>query len=293
MPQYDTTLKTVLMRQLRGSVLSEWMGFRVTKWLPTELPDVRTRQVDLLGRIPGGGLAHIELQSTNASDMAQRMAEYLLDIHRRHRAFARQLVLYVGEAPLRMSERLASPDFSFRCRIVDIRGLEASDLLKSPNLEDNILAVLGRLGDRRDAVQEVLRRIATATPGRRSRALAELTHLAGLRRVGGIIETEIQKMPILLDIMDNPILGPVLRKGIAQGREQGREEGREEGRAEALRAVVTELLVARFGALPARARKRLQGLPPSELSALSLRLLRAASLEEAFLPAPRAHAAKS
>ena len=289
MHQYDTTLKTVLMRQLRGSVLAEWMGFRVTKWLPTELPDVRTRQVDLLGRMPGGGLAHIELQSTNASDMAQRMAEYLLDIHRQHRAFARQLVLYVGEAPLRMSERLASPDFSFRCRIVDIRGLEASDLLNSPNLEDNILAVLGRLGDRRDAVQEVLKRIATATPERRTRALAELTHLAGLRRVGGIIETEIQKMPILLDIMDNPILGPVLRKGIAQGREQGREEGR----AEALRAVVADQLVARFGALPARARKRLQALPPTELSALSLRLLRAESLEEAFLLSPRAHAAKS
>ena len=277
------------MRQLRGSVLAEWMGFRVTKWLPTELPDVRTRQVDLLGRMPGGGLAHIELQSTNASDMAQRMAEYLLDIRRRHRAFARQLVLYVGEAPLRMSERLASPDFSFRCRIVDIRGLEASDLLNSPNLEDNILAVLGRLGDRRDAVQEVLKRIATATPGRRTRALAELTHLAGLRRVGGIIEMEIQKMPILLDIMDNPILGPVLRKGIAQGRE----EGREEGRAEALRAVVADQLVARFGSLPARARKRLQALPPTELSALSLRLLRAESLEEAFLLPPRAHASKS
>jgi len=213
------------------------------------------------------------------------MAEYLLDIRRRHRAFARQLVLYVGEAPLRMSERLASPDFSFRCRIVDIRGLEASDLLNSPNLEDNILAVLGRLGDRRDAVQEVLKRIATATPWRRTRALAELTHLAGLRRVGGIIETEIQKMPILLDIMDNPILGPVLRKGIAQGRE--------EGRTEALRAVVADQLVARFGALPARARKRLQALPPTELSALSLRLLRAESLEEAFLLSPRAHAAKS
>ena len=289
MHQYDTTLKTVLMRQLRGSVLAEWMGFRVTKWLPTELPDVRTRQVDMLGRMPGGGLAHIELQSTNASDMAQRMAEYLLDIHRQHRAFARQLVLYVGEAPLRMSERLASPDFSFRCRIVDIRGLEASDLLNSPNLEDNILAVLGRLGDRRDAVQEVLKRIATATPGRRTRALAELTHLAGLRRVGGIIEMEIQKMPILLDIMDNPILGPVLRKGIAQGRE----EGREEGRTEALRAVVADQLVARFGALPARARKRLQALPPTELSALSLRLLRAESLEEAFLLPPRAHASKS
>jgi predicted transposase YdaD len=287
--QYDTTLKTVLMRQLRGSVLAEWMGFRVTKWLPTDLPDVRTRQVDLLGRMPGGGLAHIELQSTNASDMAQRMAEYLLDIHRQHRAFARQLVLYVGEAPLRMSERLASPDFSFRCRIVDIRGLEASDLLNSPNLEDNILAVLGRLGDRRDAVQEVLKRIATATPGRRTRALAELTHLAGLRRVGGIIEMEIQKMPILLDIMDNPILGPVLRKGIAQGRE----EGREEGRAEALRAVVADQLVARFGSLPARARKRLQALSPTELSALSLRLLRAESLEEAFLLPPRAHASKS
>lgn len=242
--------------------------------MPTELPDVRNRSMDLLGRMPGGGLAHIELQSAHDPKMARRMAEYLLDIERIHGVYARQFVLYVGRAPLRMTGRLDAPGMKFQCPVADIRELDAASLLGSPLLEDNVIAILGRLGDRREAVREVLRRIAKAPAARRSAALTELSQLAGLRRIGGIIEKEIETMPVLIDIMDNDLLGPVMRRGL--------EQGKAEGRAEEGRRLVTGLLSARFGAVPPQFQERLKVLSPEDMEALSLRILSAGSVEDAF-----------
>jgi hypothetical protein len=58
-------------------------------------------------------------------------------------------------------------------------------------------------------------------------------------------------MPILDDIMDHDVLGPVLRKG--------REEGRKEA-AEAALKIVKPLLEQRFGTVPARVDARLAGV---------------------------------
>jgi hypothetical protein len=53
-------------------------------------------------------------------------------------------------------------------------------------------------------------------------------------------------MPILDDIMDNPIIGPRIRARMSEGIEIGRREGREEGE----RAVVLRQAGKRFGAIP-------------------------------------------
>ena len=80
----------------------------IDRWLPTELPRVRNRRADLLGEAPEGELLHIELQSRN-EDIAPRMLEYKLDIFHAHGRYPRQLVLYFGPEPLRMSGRLEVP----------------------------------------------------------------------------------------------------------------------------------------------------------------------------------------
>jgi predicted transposase YdaD len=81
--QYDIALKSLLQRQLQGGFLSRFTGHRITEWLGTELPEVHTRHVDLLGKTAEGQLVHIEFQSRNHPRMALRMAEYALAIYRR------------------------------------------------------------------------------------------------------------------------------------------------------------------------------------------------------------------
>ena len=47
--------------------------------------------------------------------MALRMLEYSLAIHRKFHRFPEQIVLYVGNSPLRMKSRLTAPRISFEC----------------------------------------------------------------------------------------------------------------------------------------------------------------------------------
>jgi predicted transposase YdaD len=279
MHDYDIALKSVLQRQLRGSVFADWLGFTVTEWLSTETPTVSTGRADLLGRTVEGGLLHIELQSTNDPDMALRMAEYKLGFFRQYRRYVKQIVLYVGARPLRMkSDMPEDPDSSFRCRIVDIREVSAEPLIASERLEDNILSILARLSGARETVRTVLRRIAGAPPDQQRLALNELTILAGLRDFGGIIDKERQAMPILDSIMDHDLLGPILRKGLAQGIEQGIEQGRELGERHVLRGLIHR----RFGELPPRLAARFETMNIEQLESISLKLFDALTVEDLF-----------
>jgi hypothetical protein len=76
--------------------------------------------------------------------------------------------------------------------------------------------------------------------------------------------------------MDHDFLGPKLRKS----REQGKAEGRAEGRAEGELTILRGQIEARFGSIPAWLEQRLLSSSAADLQALSLRLLRAGSIEE-------------
>jgi len=191
------------------------------------------------------------------------MAEYSLAIYRRFRRFPQQVVLYVGRTPLRMPESIESASLSFRCRVVDIRQLDGEALLVSENPEENVIAVLMRLRNEREAVRRILRRIAESEPARREIALRELIILGGLRSLGAIIEQETKKMPILDDIMDHDLLGPKLRRERLEGEQ----------------TIVMRQIEKRFGAIPAWARQRLEAMSAGELEETALRLLDVQSLE--------------
>ena len=184
MHEYDIALKTILMR-LAGGVLEQLTGFAVARWRNTELPQVRSPRVDLLGETADGRLVHIELQSTNDADMALRMAEYAWAIYRRVRRFPEQIVLYVGEAPLRMRHTMEGGSVSVRYRLVDIRGFDAEPLLASDRLEDNVIAVLMRLGDERESVRRILRSIADSEPARQGAALSGVGDSGWAEESGG------------------------------------------------------------------------------------------------------------
>lgn len=93
-------------------------------------------------------------------------------------------------------------------------------------------------------------------------------------------------MPILEDIMDHDLLGPLLRQGMAAGEIQGMEKGLEtgiaKGRVEGERAFFQKLATRRFGTLPNWATERISQLGIGELEDLGVRLLDARSLEELF-----------
>src|SRR5438046_4164757 len=128
MQEYDVALK-LLLRQ-SAMAIRELTGTVIAKWLDVELPKVQTRRADLLGETADGRLVHLELQSQNDAIMPLRMAEYCLGVIRLFEKFPRQILLYVGETPLRMESELLGPDVSFRYRAIDIRALDGAVLLE-------------------------------------------------------------------------------------------------------------------------------------------------------------------
>ena len=267
MHEYDTAMKSVLKR-MTAAGFSQLTGFVVSHWHNVELPEVRGPRVDMLCEAADGRLLHIELQSTNDPDMALRMAEYALAIYRQFRRRPEQMVLYAGEAPLRMSPRF----WEFECRMVDIRDLDGKPLLESGGLEDNIISILMRSPDSRAAARRILQRIALAEPAERATALAELYILAGLRQMTAVIKEETSKMPLLNDLMDDAVFGPKLRSA--------RREGLEEGRREGERQIVLRQIERRFGPAPDWAAHRLDAMTVAEIENVADRLLDAPSLED-------------
>src|SRR6266566_8910338 len=105
MQEYDVALK-LLLRGSAKLTMRELTGTAIEKWLDVELPRVQNTRVDLLGETCEASLVHLELQSGNDATMALRMAEYCLSIFRLCGKFPRQVLLYVGEPPLRMESEL-------------------------------------------------------------------------------------------------------------------------------------------------------------------------------------------
>jgi predicted transposase YdaD len=282
MQEYDAALK-LLLQASTNSLLRQATGLTITHWLNAELPKLETTRADLLGMTDDNILVHVELQSTNDSTMAFRMVDYALRIYSHFDQFPKQIVLYVGKAPLRMQSLWREPDsdqpdFLFRYNLVDIRDLDANLLLASPRIEDNVLAILTHLQNQAATVRQILERIASLEPPQRRSALAQLLVISKLRDLAKVVQEETRKMPILDDIMDHDVLGPVLR----QGRNEGRKEGRQEGREEAARSFVRRSLEQRFKMVPSWVEARLTSLNATELDTLFDRIPEASAITDLF-----------
>jgi predicted transposase/invertase (TIGR01784 family) len=277
MHEYDVALK-VLLQASTDLLLRQLTGVSVARWLNVEIPEVSSSRADLLGAAADGTLVHIELQSTNDPDMALRMAEYSLRIYRRFKKFPKQIVLYVGEAKLRMNARLTGPDSAFQYTLIDARELDGAQLLASERIEDNLIAILTKLEDRTVAIRNILERIAGLEKSARRDALAQFLIISGMRTLEETIKEEALKMPILNDIMDHKVLGPA----ILQGRREGRQEGLQEGLQEGRHAILRRILEKRFGQIPEWVEKRLTGLPAADLDEVGVRILDASTFEDLF-----------
>jgi len=128
------------------------------------------------------------------------------------------------------------------------------------------------LRDDEGAVCKIVERIAGLAAAERETALAQLTILAGLRRLSKTVAREARKMPIDLDIRDHEVLGPMF----IEAEQKGLQTGLHAGELTVLRRQIGK----RFGALPGWAGEKLAALSTSELEDLSERLLDAKSLEE-------------
>jgi len=282
---YDLTLKA-LFHGLPVRLLEILTGRRAEEVLNVEFPSVKRRQPDLVLRLDDGRLYHLELQSAGDAAMPWRMLEYYLLIRQHYQAPVLQQVLYVGQGPNTLADALVVDRLSFGYQVIDIRDIDCRELLVSPSLEDNLLALLCHLHDEGEAVRSVLGKIAELDQNERSDALERLQILCGLRPLKAALQSEVKRMPITLNLRDNPFFQEAFaegeERGRTEGRTEGRAEGRTEGRVEGEYRLLSKQLERRFGPLPALLAARLEAAGSAELERWGVRLLSAQSLEEVF-----------
>jgi hypothetical protein len=84
-------------------------------------------------------------------------------------------------------KRTPQPDLWFRYRAIDIRELDGDRLLEREEVDDNVIAILARLRDHKEAVRKIMERIASLAAVERETALRQLLILAGLRHLEEVV----------------------------------------------------------------------------------------------------------
>jgi hypothetical protein len=231
-----------------------------------EFQDVQQRHTDLSAPLVDGSVLHIEIQGQNHRDMPYREGMYCLMIGHKYNCKVRQVVLYVGQAKMKMQDRWDLGDSKVAYRLIDIREFDAEELLRSERPGDLALAMLARGGT--EKLKEITRRAADLSGPARIRALTQMILLSGLRGLSGRLKMEMKHMgSALIDVNKNEILRDFM--------EEAKAEGRAEGRAE----VLQEQLRTKFGRLPKWAEERISRGSAAQVQRWVRKILTAETLE--------------
>ena len=219
-PIYDITLKEILKRP-DTKLISLLTGRDDTgEFLNTEFPAIKNRIVDLLLKFADGKIYHIELQTKNEKYFAERMAEYFLLILNKYNTAPEQIVIYTGESPLQIKNKINFKYFKFSFRIVDIsKDINCEELLESDKSEDWIMAPLCNFENEAIILTEVIKRLNSLPDREREDSLIKLTTLLGLRKkLEKRILKEVDNMPI--KVLEHPLFKEGEKKGVAKSKRE-------------------------------------------------------------------------
>jgi len=287
--KFDVTLKALLQKAPR-KLLEILVKSQAQEILTVEYPSVKDRRPDLVVRLTDKRLYHLELQTANDVTMPQRMLDYFALILNTYHQEPLQQVLYVGDKTLKMANRLTLNKLQFEYEVVDIRTIDCRPLLESPDIEDNLLAILCRIeGKEREVVRQILYRITQINSKERRDLIEKLLILTGLRNIDiqELVKWESHKMPITVD-MSETIWGQELfnngllegeRRGLLEGERRGEHKGQLKGEI----LILQRLLIKRFGILPNWVDEKMAQAQSEQLEQWSLRLLDANTLEDVFV----------
>ena len=220
--------------------------------LETEEQRIEDRRADFLARAhyrKSGEpfLLHIELQNDNHPRMALRMLRYYTDIQFQWPTEpVRQFVIYLGKAPLKMTNIIRQADWSYRYILFDIRQLDCQSLIDQGTPDALVMAILCDFQDEpaQNVVNFIVKRLKelTGDDEKRFRRYFDMLEVLSTNRDLKNELKEAEKMLTEIDRTQMPSYELGLEKGIEKGREEGIEKGIERGLRAGKLAVAQNLL---------------------------------------------------
>ena len=265
MHQYDVDMKE-LFQSVGSGLMERLAGGAPVEWLNVELSETRAPRVDFVCRLKDSSIFHMEFQGLNDPLMVWRMLEYLVAIFKRYGSVPRQVVLYMGNEPLRMANSVAFASLQFQFEMIDLGELDAEELLASPHISDVVLAILCRTPDPATRLRRIIARIRNLEPEQRKRAARQLLILSMKRQLAKTVLKEIETMAVTFEIEDDELLRDLYEKG-------------------GLNAEINVLrlqLLQKFGPLSHTHEDRIKGATHEELQVWILRVMPATSIDKIF-----------
>ncbi len=136
------------------ALMEKVFGLHIVEHTPLKdkLQTTKQLEVDALEKVKDAEgntfIIHLEAQTTNDCAIPIRLLEYRAMLNRIHGLLVRQYVLYLGDGAMTMSDRINEPDLHFAYRLIDFSTLPHEWFLSSAHIEEQLLAVLGDLGNK-------------------------------------------------------------------------------------------------------------------------------------------------
>ena len=256
--KYDLVVKDLFQRDHPSLLEQLTAGVPVREVLNVELARVEERRADLVLLLADGTILHLEFQSTNDRNMPYREGIYCLLLGQKYRRRVRQVVLYIGQAKMRMENQIDLGETRAAYTLMDIRQIDAAQLLASRKPGDLVLALLAGGGPER--IPEILQRVGALSAPERRRVLLQLALLSGLRRLTGRLRMEMKAMGARTDpFYKNEFVVDIMRHAQAN--------------------MLRSQLATKFGTVPKWADDRLETATSVQIERWSKKILTADSLE--------------
>ncbi|WP_040334900.1 hypothetical protein [Candidatus Magnetobacterium casense] len=222
--KYDIVLKDIVKDAPRR-FLKLLTGYDTGKFIDIQFPDIQIREVDILIELPDSNIAHIEMQSSNDSDMLGRMYLYSGFIYNQYKKLPLQIVLYIGNKPLNMKSSMKFKRIKYSYELIDARTLDGNQLIDSDDPDDIILAILCRFDDADVTIKRILAKLYRLQPRKRENYIRKFLYLAGLRNLAAKVKQEVLNMPITIDLDEYEFFKDIFTKGELKGRQEGELKG--------------------------------------------------------------------
>jgi predicted transposase/invertase (TIGR01784 family) len=171
-------------------------------------------------------LLQIEFQTSNESDMAERMLEYAALLRRKHGLPLRQYVLYIGNEAVRMPTEISESDLWFRFHLINLKEFDYQTFLQAEQPEEIILSVLCHYRGHApsDVIHQILLRLKElANQGIRiDKYVQQLEMLSNLRNLHEETVFQTKKMAITYDLTKDLRYQEGVEKGMEKGETKGK-----------------------------------------------------------------------